>query len=250
LAKARIGVHTRDLITGAHGIAVKVTSDRIPVAFVERLRSLCLVLLQPDYLPQQWNDLEFHVPYPVKGVTEVRDGRLMLVGHEIDRGVKESELIAGDPVHSAWTIGSIDFLPITLYGSTAPTSVFFRLRLHGNDRIEIRPRPEDFSFRPHRQDLFFDPGAFFALLSKVFRVPFGSPDGMLTDGSDSDYEGVRVFHGKILSREWAVVGKGPDAPKSPPHWWDEMRLLVTDSDPQYLCVLIVLREQDRPLEVP
>jgi hypothetical protein len=81
------------------------------------------------------------------------------------------------------------------------------------------------------------------LITKVFRVPFQSLEDFVVDGYDAEYEGVRVFHGEIRSRERSTQLRA-DRSQRPAHWWDEMRLLVTDSDPQYFCVQITLRDGD------
>ncbi len=135
-----------------------------------------------------------------------------------------------------------------MHGAGATRRAVIRLRVHADERLVVRPRPANFMRAGVLADNFgdfFDKAAFHALLTKVFRVPFESPDELLLDGYAREYEAARVFHGKIRSRDWEVARKQPDAAQSPPHWWDEMRLLVTDSDPQYFCVQIVLRENDK-----
>ena len=83
---------------------------------------------------------------------------------------------------------------------------------------------------------------------QAFRAPFDSPDNFRVEGYDAEYEGVRVLHGGIRSRELSMQLRA-ERSQRPRHWWDEMRLLVTDSDPQYFCVRVTLREEDN-LEAP
>jgi hypothetical protein len=124
----------------------------------------------------------------------------------------------------------IEFFPVTWYrAGESPHRVLIRLRLRGSDRLDLHQRPMD--FRPGGERVrerwdFFNSRAFHDLLSRVFTVPFTSANDYLVDGYDTVHEGVTVFHGKVI----------PNAPTGPAPSWNEMRLLVTDSDPQYFCV--------------
>jgi hypothetical protein len=171
----------------------------------------------------------------------MRNGVPTFVRQEYDcTGV--TALKDGDGIQTGWTIDGMDVLPRMQYGPTAPKKVVIRLRLYGDDRLTIRPRPQDWDALGARRE-FFDRAVLHEFLTSVFRVPFESSDDFLVEGYDAEYEGVRVFHGKIWSRDWWVEHFAEKSRK-PSHWWDEMRLLVTDSDPQYFCVEIVLREGD------
>ncbi len=172
----------------------------------------------------------------------------MFVGHEVYRGPHGTELKDDDPIQTAWTVGSIEVLPLTWHRVPPSRGVLIRLRLHGDERLVLKPRPTDFVRAGVLADNFgdfFDKTAFHAFLTKVFRIPFKSPDELLLDGYAREYRGVGVFHGKIRSRERSTQLRA-DRSQEPLHWWDEMRLLVTDSDPQYFCVQITLREKDVP----
>lgn len=228
--------------------SIKLAADRIPSADLDAFRSLLNAVLQPTYLPARWEDVEFHglTNYPIKTKTELRNGVPTSVGYEPDLS-GEVKLREGDGIQTAWAVGGVQILPFARHGANPPQSVLLRLRLHGDERLVVKPRPADFVRAGVLADNFgdfFDKAAFHALLSKVFRVPFETPDELLLDGYAREYEGARVFHGKIRSRDWEVARKQRDPAQSPPHWWDEMRLLVTDSDPQYFCVSVVLRDMD------
>lgn len=244
LAKARVGFHTYHAWTGPDGIEFKVPGNPIPPQSIEGFQSILRAVIQADHLPRAWNDVEFYVPYPVKTVTEVRNGVRMLVGHKVYRGSNGGQLQDGDPIHTAWTVGSIELLPLSWHRTPPSRGVLVRLRLHGDERLELGQRPENFTRSAKDFEAFFNRSAFHALLVKVFRVPFDSPDDFLVSGFDTEYEGVRVFHGQIRSRQRSTQLRA-DRSQKPAHWWDEMRLLVTDSAPQYFCVQIILRENDK-----
>ncbi len=245
LARARQGFHSHYAQTGTHGIEIKVSGDAIPVHSVQGFRALLNAVLRPDSLPQTWDEINFTVPYPMARTTELRGGVRMLVGQEVCRGPQPGTLKDGDPIQAGWTVRGIDVLPLTWHRKEeSPRRAYIRLRLHGSERLELGQRPEDFTRSSKDFGAFFNRDAFHSLLSKVFRVPFESLDDFLVDGFDTEYEGVRVFHGQIRSRD-RVTQLREDRSQKPLHWWDEMRLLVTDSDPQYFCIQIVMRERDR-----
>jgi len=172
----------------------------------------------------------------------MRNGVKTFVRHEFDCNVDVTELSDRDAILSGWTVNDIDVLPMSEAFRARPMrGVSIRLRLHGDQRLTLRPRPENFG-APEGRRAFFDRAALHDLLTRVFRVPFEASDDWFTDGYDAEYEGVRVFHGYIVAAERARVWPGGDNP--PQHWWEQMRLLVTDSDPQYFCVLVILRDAD------
>jgi hypothetical protein len=98
---------------------------------------------------------------------------------------------------------------------------------------------------------FFDSDAFHGLLTRMFRVPFESRQDYFIRGYVRQITpDVRVFTGRIRSRDH-VARLREDGSAAPAHWWDGMRLLVTDSDPQYIFVWIGLGEGDElELETP
>lgn len=209
-------------------------------AFLNLLSSV----LQPAFLPQAWEGVKFYIPYPPKkAAMELRSGVKTFVGYEPDHAAGGNELKEGDAIQTGWAIGGVEVLPRVLYAPKPPQYADIRLRLHGDERLELGRRPDDFTRTTKDFGAFFNRNAFHALLVKVFRVPFESLDDFVVDGYDTEYEGVRVFHGQIRSRERSTRLR-PDRSQPPRHWWDEMRLLVTDSDPQYFCVQVVFRQGD------
>ena len=246
LARARQGFHSHYAQTGTRGIDIKVSGDAIPIHSVQGFRALLNAVLLPDFLTRTWDEINFTVPYPMARTTEVRGGVRMLVGQEVYRGPQPGTLKDRDPIQAGWTVRGINVLPLTWHRKEeSPRRAYIRLRLHGSERLELGRRPEDFTRSSKDFGAFFNRDAFHSLLSKVFRVPFESLDDFLVDGFDTEYEDVRVFHGTIRSHNWQMHRRDADAPRDPPHWWDEMRLLVTDSDPQYFCIQIVMRERDK-----
>jgi hypothetical protein len=222
-------------------IESKVPQNGLPLQSIRASESLLGTFLQPDYLPEAWDEVSFYVPYPVKAVMQLRGGAPTLVGHEVNHSPEANDA-KYDAIQSAWTVGPIDVLPrIPFELGKAPRGALIRLRLYGEERLELHPRPREFH-QPGERRGFFDQRAFHGLLTKAFRVPFRSTDDWFSDGYDATYEGVRVFHGHIVARERGRVWVGGDNP--PQHWWEQMRLLVTDSDPQYFCVEIALRPED------
>jgi hypothetical protein len=230
----------------------------LPVAAADRqdgrrqqadLQNLLLNVIRPRYLPGSWQEVPFYqlLACPEIPVTELKvpGGAPTVIGMRVDCAgvdVKKLEALA---VAGEWTSNGVEFMPLMSRRWAYPNRAVIRLRLYGDDRLTIRPRPPgDDSNRPGARHSFFDREAFHALLTSVFQVPFATTEDWLVDGRDGEPAGVRVFHGTIRSRDWEMHRRDPGAPAKPPHWWDEMRLLVTESDPQYFCVEIVLRAGD------
>jgi hypothetical protein len=189
-------------------------------------------------------DFDARASCPAKPISEIRNGVPTFVRHEYDC-TAVTALTEGNPIQAAWALNGIDVLPQIKHGTRFQNRAAIRLRLYGDDRLTIRPRPPGDAWdRPGATLNFFDREAFHDLVTSVFQVPFETTEDWLVDGYDADHAGVRVFHGTIRSRNWEMHRRDPDAPRNPPHWWHEMRLLVTESDPQYFCVEIVLRAGD------
>jgi hypothetical protein len=250
---------TRDLLKSRKGFdayfglsdaeEARVSQEGIPGEGIAGFEALLTSLLQPGFLPTEWNRANFHVPYPIKSVMEVRGGITTYVGHAVDRtAVAASEVTSSDPIQGAWTVGGIEVLPRTPNMVDRPTRATIRLRLRGDDRLAFQMRPPDLDPDDPRQYDFaweyFDRASVQQLLTKVFRVPFAKPEDVAVRGSRGEYKGVAALDGQIISHEWAQAGGSLNAGSPTPHWWDKMRLLVTDSDPQYFCVEIILGRDD------
>ena len=218
---------------------------------VEALRGFLATVLQTVYLPHCREEMGLYarVACRERTITEERvPGRApTAIGMKRDCSsmgevteLKDREAA----IQAGWRIGDIEVLPRALYKKTPPNKVVVRLRLHSDERLELGQRPENFTRSSKDFAAFFNPNAFRALVAKVLRVPFESRDDFFVDGYDTEYEGVRVFHGEIRSRARSAQLRR-DRSEPPEHWWDEMRFLVTDSDPQYFCVQIILREADK-----
>jgi len=226
-----------------------VAQGQIPRRFLTEFQEVLRAILRSKYLPVDWSDAQFFVPYPVKPTMAVRGGVSTIMGNTADLGAGNSALENGDPVQTAWTNGEIELLPLGLYEREGPLrSLYLRVRLRGKECLQLGSRPEDFTRSAKDFGAFFAPDAFHALLTKLLRVPFESPDDFLVSGFDTGYDGVRVYHGELVSREY-WRRRLDDKLATPAHWWDDMRLLVTDSDPQYFCLQIHLGEKDI-LELP
>jgi len=245
LGKARKYRGECDGLTGA--AEVRLTQDRMPAEVIERFRGLLHNVLQVAYLPHGWNEVQFFVPSHLTPVIEIRDGVRVYAGVQADRTAEARELRERDAIVTGWTIGDIEVLPVKWHrAGRSRKDALIRLRIHGAERLELGQRPKGYTRSVKDSPAFFNPDAFHLLLTKILRVPFESPDDFLVDGYDTDYArspGVRVFHGEIRSRERSAQLRA-DRSAAPAHWWDEMRLFVTDSEPQYFCVQITLREGD------
>ena len=182
----------------------------------------------------------------------MRNGVKTLVRQELDCSVPVTEFKLRDVLYGEWTVGAIDVLPWAVYyGEEYPIGASIRLRLHGDWRLALHERPSDDSRRKpvDALNIFFEPALFHNLLVEVFRVPFEGPEDYLVDGRDAKYDGVRVFQGRIYSPDYYNDYRARESDHLPPpkeHWWDQMSLLVTDSDPQYFCLGIALGTKDRP----
>lgn len=254
LASSRqaFGAYAGFKVIGKAGLKVAPADRSGGVQDQTHLQNLLLNVIQSRYLPVSWQQAHFYelLACPEKPITEVRvpGGAPTVVGMKREcAGVHVDELEAW-AIEGEWTSEGIDVVPLMWQRQQPRKTVVIRLRLHGDDRLAIRPRPQDRHAPGSRRD-FFEPEAFDELFTSVFRVPFETTEDWFVDGYDAEYEGVRVFHGYVVAgprkRPW--VG-GDDAPQQ---WWEQMRLLVTDSDPQYFCVEIILRAGDElPNESP
>ncbi len=124
-----------------------------------------------------------------------------------------------------------------------------RLKVSPEQRLMIRATvPEKYETRgPIRGTVdgkrFFDQDALYSLITGVFRFPYLGPDDFVIHGNVQEYEGVRVLVGSIISRRWPG-GEIRDAKERPePPWYARVRLLVTDSDPQYFRLAIDFRQE-------
>ncbi len=114
-------------------------------------------------------------------------------------------------------------------------AVKVRLRVADAHRLVVRsrrgPLPDVISIVKERdqKSVFFETEALHRLLTGVFRVPFDTEGDYHIQGRIREFEGVRVFVGRVSANHWSTTD---------PHWYDNLRLLVTDSDPQYVGVSI------------
>jgi len=237
-------------LSDAASTEIRISGDPVPDSKVASLQALLGDILQVAYLPKSWEDVGFFglAPCPTRIITEqmVPGGAPTAVGSEPDCSVEVKELKDGDAIQGAWSVDGIDVLPRVQHGAEPPREIKIRLRLDPDHRLALRARPAEYSVGDRMNEPwdFFEPTAFHELLTEVFRVPFERADDYSIRGYDTEYAGVRVFHGRIRSSE-RVTQLREDKSRSRLHWWDGMSLLVTDSDPQYLCLWIGLGEMDQ-----
>lgn len=129
-----------------------------------------------------------------------------------------------------------------------------RLRVAPQSRLVIRtaPPPEDRFADPYntRGEKFFDRAALHELLVGVFGFPFEDPNAYAIRGNLRVFEGVPVFFGTIAASAKAnsgTTGVPPEKPK--PAWYRKVRVLITDSDPQYVGVVIDFSAEARELRL-
>lgn len=239
---------------GSDGLTSRVTAgagvlsrDAIGSSVLNHFTSAMESLIAPKYLPTKWEGVDLHgeAALPIKTITESRNGMPQVVRQEPDRDAIVTRLSAGDVVQAAWQSEGVEVLPRMFLSDGDESVIWLRLQLHGDDRLAIRQRPPSFvRSNPKSFGVFFDPTRFHALISSVLLVPFRTPADYVVDGFDTTYEGVRVFHGRIRSTAFAGDDGRRATAKRPDHWWDEMRLFVTDSDPQYFCLEVELRDSE------
>jgi hypothetical protein len=107
------------------------------------------------------------------------------------------------------------------------------MRLLGDERIPLRDRPAELDpdVREWHNWQWLDRSSLHEVLATVLAVPFTSPEEYAVRGSLQEAAGVRVFTGRIgWLRRSERTGQGE------PRWYDELRLSVTDSDPQYVMI--------------
>lgn len=119
-------------------------------------------------------------------------------------------------------------------------AIKLRLKVAPDHRLAVHVRPApgpDFDPDVRVQDekqVFFETKELHDVLAGLFREPFDKPDDYVVHGGTRDFEGVLVFVGNVFSTHRSPTD---------PHWYDTLRLLVTDSDPQYVGVVIDLRAE-------
>jgi hypothetical protein len=146
-------------------------------------------------------------------------------------------------VEGTWSVGRYTFY----IGGSAHLDFFgVTIKLAGNERIDFRLRTyeEKIGDKGWPQDVI-DKRKLLQILTTMLQFPFRSEeDFTVLDGPSGVYEGVRVFSGNIRSayrdsRKYYEDG----AKESNLAWYDEATVFVTDSDPQYVCLTIDLREE-------
>jgi hypothetical protein len=128
----------------------------------------------------------------------------------------------------------------------APGNPLLRIRvqLSKENRLAILPRPDQKEFPSYAAfdaHPFVDKEGMLRVLATVFHFPFKTSDDFKILASDGVYAGVEVVSGTIWSRYVAHERQDGPIDNSDFDWYDEVRFLLTDSDPQYLCIGFDLR---------
>lgn len=198
-------------------IAQKFGRERLPDARIAQLSEWIVQVFQPAVTPGNVRILDWYG-----------------LGYQ-DR------LTPDDRMCARWSAGDISFrVCSSIRDDTRGLSV--QVRLLGEDRIEVRPFPlpgkmteEDLEKEVELKDKwkYFDALQFYRLITKLFQVTFESPRSYQLVGGTGEFAGVPVFWGSIRSEYLRV----PEH-EANPRWFDELNVVVTDSDPQYLCMSI------------
>lgn len=231
---------------------IPISNELVPLSVQVQFTTMIEEVLKPSFLypPSQPPVLIALGDCPLVNITELRNGVPTAVGTDNDCSVELKEFKDRDALQTGWSVGSIDILPRSSFSGAHGrlNGITIRLRIHGAQRLELRPRPVDFVRSGPLADNFrdfFDREAFHNLLTQVFRVPYRSADEYTVDGFDTSYVDVRAFHGRLFSIERAAEWRKDRAGIEPPqHWWEEMILFMTDTDPQYFCLTIPVSRND------
>jgi hypothetical protein len=139
---------------------------------------------------------------------------------------------------------------IVVNGGAGHSFLRATLRFSGNERVTfaVLPKAQTISYTPQTwpQDVVDKP-RLLDILTTYFHFPFENTEDFFILGNGNVVEGVRVFGGSVHSKEaWAGTPAAERRKVSEFRWYDdEVRLFITDSDPQYFCVTVDTRPADR-----
>jgi len=125
-------------------------------------------------------------------------------------------------------------------GGREKHSLGLRFKLTGEFRVQLYPANS--SDGDHR----IDTAALYRLLTTSFRFPFRRPeDFKVRAGPSGVHEGVYVFTARIQSNDLQVPTRmhATEEERAQLRWYDDVRILVTDSDPQYVGLVIDLETE-------
>lgn len=199
-----------------------LTAEKVPASAKDTLRKQWEKVVAAQFLPSREEDIEWRGANDYPTAPEQRS------------------------LAARWTtpVGTFiaDGIPIS-------NGLNLCLQLSGDDRLTFRflrrdtegaaaaSRPEDLV----PQDILDKP-RLLEILTTYLRFPFQSVDEFrVISGPSGTYDGVRIFSGSI---RWAhpLPAGAPDFARLGRHseTYNEAKLGITDSDPQYLCIGIAI----------
>lgn len=200
---------------------------RIPDERKQQILTDAQRLLQADFLPQTQELVRW---YGMWGSVPVFDASQNIVSRKSSLNWALAE----------WDVGDYQIR----------TGSGLRIRLPRRPELEFRPMPSGFKGSSRDWDYVSNEGLR-TVLDEFLAIPFDEYDEFWVRGYIESLAGVDVFVGKFGLRN---VPKEPDdVARSEPlgSWGRTHRILITDSDPQYLCVSFDLRaESGNAVEYP
>lgn len=138
----------------------------------------------------------------------------------------EGRFVAKEPEKLSWVLAQWDVGAYQIR-----TGRGLRVRFPKRADLRFLPRPPDFKGRYDEWD-FVSVEGLRKVLGEFFAIPFEQYDGFRVRGDIKTLAGVDVFVGTFWFRS------GPqDSANGSPSWKGPHRILITDSDPQYVCVV-------------
>lgn len=167
-------------------------------------------------------------------------------------GVSSSDIHPhSNRVEGRWSAEGIGFWLRAINGSNY---LVLRLALNAKERIDLRFRnpQEEVGAWARSDDVnpqdIVNKGRLLEVLRGYLRFPFENIDEFVVKrGHTSLYAGVPVFTATLHSRYQCEDYYKDDPPDdSKLRWYDEVRILITDSQPQYFCIDINLDRSGEP----
>jgi len=131
---------------------------------------------------------------------------------------------------------------IVVNGGGGHPSLRVTLRFAGDQRVEftVPDESELASATPlNWKQSHIDKTKLHKILTKYFQFPFQDDADFVVRPNGKTVDGVRIFSANILSKEsWIGTPENQRSDVSKRQWFDNTRILITDSDPQYFFLMV------------
>jgi hypothetical protein len=187
--------------------ASKISQDKFPSRYREELFGLANGVLLPQWMPQEMDKVHWYA-IGYYGSTEFRPGNVVL---------------------GTWAVENIEF---------QISALSIRVRLPKRSALEFRPEPVR-TLEELDKNLgwdFVSKAGLRDVLAEFFAIPFDQYDDFWVRGYLTGATDVPVFVGKFGLRKGSGNPDEEPADVDTKSWKGPHRILITDSDPQYLCV--------------